>query len=721
VGYLLPEVAEGLKGYKSTVYYRNSFSAIPAEVQFRPERKAVKPRISGTMHAVIDAAGSGRYAELDNQGRYKVRLPFDESDDHKAGKASIYLRMMQPYANRKGGMQFPLTKGTEVLLTFIDGDPDRPVIAGAIANPETPSPVSNENQTESVIQTGGNNKIRIEDKEGKERIIMESPTAGSWVRIGAPNDPPPPEYVEDKDSGNGIRIRTDGRYWLESSRYFGEYVGGMPLPASDNVPGDLMGLLTKVRNDGWAVPDVDPNEDSNFCEKSDSEHANCKDVLRPTNIAEPASGFESDDTTDEKKWKRFLDQANVRLIEGDMLTIQNGCQYDLTGNMYAFAGGIYNESHVSWSPVFNKKYENTIGGSSFGVGQIVGVIVGGSSALLTLVGGIVSTVTVVAIGVTAKAPLAGVAVIPVVTGGITALVGVAISMIAGNVYTEAKRLQGVNTGDILDGPMGDTDKDIQTWAKKVGTSVNQPSGGQEEGENTGGTNVRFLANGDNPMKTSTTWVEKKIGDTYDFQRGNGIEVKVGNFEAHSTGDSYEYQYGGIKESSEYSSDGYLLKHEYSCEGNQTTHIYDSLTKQLCNFQASAGPFTFEAKIPQTPTINGVVNTSPLDMNFEFVTGASLDVAIRTTPITVDVALGLGLKFEGCLAGQVAIDVSTGEADFNAFYLKAKKEAKVKAEQAEFTMNKMQLNMAKCMTKAYEGDIDIEKIKLILSVHDILFQ
>lgn len=195
VGYLLPGVSEGLPGHKSTIYYKNSFTAIPANVQFRSEQKATRPHIAGTLHAVIDAEGSGRYAELDDQGRYKVRLPFDENGDHKNGKASAYLRMMQPYANQKGGMQFPLTKGTEVLLTFIGGDPDRPVIAGAVANPETPSPVTSKNQTESVIQTGGNNKIRMEDKKGKERIIMESPTAGSWVRIGAPNDPPDPYTV----------------------------------------------------------------------------------------------------------------------------------------------------------------------------------------------------------------------------------------------------------------------------------------------------------------------------------------------------------------------------------------------------------------------------------------------------------------------------------------------------------------------------------------------
>ncbi len=86
-------------------------------------------------------------------------------------------------------MHFPLHKGTEVLLTFIDGDPDRPIIASAVPNPATASPVNTENQSESVIKTGGDNKIRIEDREGSERIIMQSPKVKSFIRIGTPNDP----------------------------------------------------------------------------------------------------------------------------------------------------------------------------------------------------------------------------------------------------------------------------------------------------------------------------------------------------------------------------------------------------------------------------------------------------------------------------------------------------------------------------------------------------
>jgi len=207
--------------------YANIFTAIPSDVQFRPERKTPKPKFYGAMNATVDAAGIGQYAEIDDEGRYKVKLPFDQSDTG-GGKASLPVRMLQPYAGTEHGMHFPLHKGTEVLLTFVDGDPDRPVIAGAVPNPETASPVTSANQSESVIKTGGNNKIRIQDLVGSERIIMETPAANSWIRVGTPNDPPVKlskklekliethDFIKDRDPSKGIKIFTKGNYIAES-------------------------------------------------------------------------------------------------------------------------------------------------------------------------------------------------------------------------------------------------------------------------------------------------------------------------------------------------------------------------------------------------------------------------------------------------------------------------------------------------------------------------
>lgn len=208
---------------KDNLFYRNSFECIPASVQFRPVRTTQRPRIHGSISAKIDAAGSGQYAELDSQGRYKVILPFDLSG-RSGGKASAYVRMMQPYAGQDMGMHAPLHKGTEVLLSFIDGDPDRPVIAGAIPNPETPGPVNDANQTMVRLKSGGGNVIHMEDQEGSQRILMHTPTAGSFIRVGYRNDPddehttttePNKKEVEDpqgdcmKDNTEGIKVKSE--------------------------------------------------------------------------------------------------------------------------------------------------------------------------------------------------------------------------------------------------------------------------------------------------------------------------------------------------------------------------------------------------------------------------------------------------------------------------------------------------------------------------------
>jgi type VI secretion system secreted protein VgrG len=175
-------------GVSDAIGYHNEFKSIESDVVFRPERKTAWPSIHGFMNATIDAGGDGKYAEIDNTGRYKVKLPFDLSDK-KDGKASQYVRMAQPYSGAGMGMHFPLHKGTEVVVSFLDGDPDRPIIAGSIPNPESASPVTGGNQTQSVIHTGGGNKIVLEDTDGSQQIRMSSPTQSTYISLGAKNDP----------------------------------------------------------------------------------------------------------------------------------------------------------------------------------------------------------------------------------------------------------------------------------------------------------------------------------------------------------------------------------------------------------------------------------------------------------------------------------------------------------------------------------------------------
>jgi len=163
--------------------YRNTFVSIQARVPFRPERVTPKPRIYGTLNAKVDGASDGTYAEVDDQGRYKVILPFDLSGKD-SGKASRFVRMAQPYAGPDYGIHFPLHKGTEVLLTFIDGDPDRPIISGAVPNPDTASPVKDSNQTASVIRDHRGNEMVVEGQERSEQIRLFSPNSKTTLLLG---------------------------------------------------------------------------------------------------------------------------------------------------------------------------------------------------------------------------------------------------------------------------------------------------------------------------------------------------------------------------------------------------------------------------------------------------------------------------------------------------------------------------------------------------------
>lgn len=190
-GYLISGIQNILSDREQTVSYSNQFTAIPDNVQFRPPITSEPPKITGTLNAKIDAEGTGQYAELDSHGRYKVLLPFDKSG-RKDGKGSTWLRMAQPYAGADHGMHFPLHKGTEVLLTFIDGNPDRPIIQSAVPNPETPSVVTAAGQTASRIKTASGHQLIMGDKADKEAMGLycsHGEGSGSWVWMGKKSPP----------------------------------------------------------------------------------------------------------------------------------------------------------------------------------------------------------------------------------------------------------------------------------------------------------------------------------------------------------------------------------------------------------------------------------------------------------------------------------------------------------------------------------------------------
>ncbi len=200
----LPEVKELLE-LSGDEEYRVRVTAIPATVQYRPARRTSKPRIYGMENAVIDGEEDSPYAQVDDHGCYLVKINFDESDLGD-GKASTRVRMLQPHGGGNEGFHFPLRKGTEVMLTFQGGDPDRPVICGVLPNMHKQSPVSKDNASMNVIQTGGMNRIQMEDADGKQHIRLSSPTENTFIHLGAPN------------CDDNMKQVTDGNYKRETGQ-----------------------------------------------------------------------------------------------------------------------------------------------------------------------------------------------------------------------------------------------------------------------------------------------------------------------------------------------------------------------------------------------------------------------------------------------------------------------------------------------------------------------
>ncbi|MRG90398.1 type VI secretion system Vgr family protein [Polyangium spumosum] len=176
-----------LLGAEANDVYRVEVAGIPASVQFRAERRTPWPRIYGYENAVIDGDAESEYAQIDEHGRYNVKFMFDETS-LKGSNASTWVRMAQPHGGSIEGWHFPLRKGTEVVISFMGGDPDRPVIMGVVPNAHTPSPVTQGNNTKNVIQTGGRNRLELEDKAGQQRITMSTPTENTYLRMGSLND-----------------------------------------------------------------------------------------------------------------------------------------------------------------------------------------------------------------------------------------------------------------------------------------------------------------------------------------------------------------------------------------------------------------------------------------------------------------------------------------------------------------------------------------------------
>ena len=156
-------------GDRTQLHYDNVFEAIETTYPFRPERRTPHPRIhgfvTGTVQGIpgVEADGT-QTALLDAEGRYAVQLHFDAVLGDPHSKGSHWVRMAQPFGGRGHGMHFPLRPGVEVMVAFANGDPDRPVIVGAIPNAHTGTPVTETNASQNRITAASGAIFEISER-----------------------------------------------------------------------------------------------------------------------------------------------------------------------------------------------------------------------------------------------------------------------------------------------------------------------------------------------------------------------------------------------------------------------------------------------------------------------------------------------------------------------------------------------------------------------------
>ena len=160
--YVLTHVSHTFKNEE----YQNYFETIPISHPFSFENKFEGPRVYGT-HSAFVVGPPGEEIWTDNYGRIKVKFQWDRSGATDEN-CSCWLRVSQSWADAGWGNLFIPRIGQEVLVSYIDGDPDRPVVTGSVYNSENNSPVRlPANQTQSVIKTKPFSKMTVDDTSGE--------------------------------------------------------------------------------------------------------------------------------------------------------------------------------------------------------------------------------------------------------------------------------------------------------------------------------------------------------------------------------------------------------------------------------------------------------------------------------------------------------------------------------------------------------------------------
>lgn len=185
-----PEVDESSSKHATDSGYVNEFQCVRADVPFAPPLSP-KPRVFGPQTAVV-VGPNGEEICTDPHGRIKVRMHFDREQASQEADTSCWIRVAQSWAGPGWGALFIPRVGMEVIVQFLDGDPDRPLVAGAVYNAQNPPPYTlPDERTKSTVKSSsspggkGFNEFRFEDAAGGEQIFLHAQKDLSEVVLDA--------------------------------------------------------------------------------------------------------------------------------------------------------------------------------------------------------------------------------------------------------------------------------------------------------------------------------------------------------------------------------------------------------------------------------------------------------------------------------------------------------------------------------------------------------
>jgi type VI secretion system secreted protein VgrG len=159
--------------------YRNRFRSKPHQLQFRPISRRLRARMPGPQTAFVVGPPSEE-VYTDKYGRVKVKFHWDRTPGNDE-KTSCWLRVAQMWAGRQWGTFFLPRIGMEVVVDFLEGDPDQPLVTGCVYNADNLPPyLPNTHATVSTLKShsskggGGFNELRFEDKKGHEQLFIHA-------------------------------------------------------------------------------------------------------------------------------------------------------------------------------------------------------------------------------------------------------------------------------------------------------------------------------------------------------------------------------------------------------------------------------------------------------------------------------------------------------------------------------------------------------------------